>query len=266
MENKIIRKFIIGNVINDDFKQVFAFFANTRKEARKTFKSYVVQNSLLDYGKAVLKVETWKNNEIIKAAETIAEIEPEYGFIYVLFEGENGARLETIEYETHNNEKIDVVCEYAGMPETLAIYSDYSNNGGFDLLYSAEKEILKEAYEQYSKRALTAWVRHLQRVPYSESTVYYFPLFVGRDDRENHVFAAWEKDESTGEISLIARIGDISTDAMIIDSTDFDIPLKDGKDPLEISENVHGKTAAEIAKTFNDAVKKLVEYKWGYTA
>ena len=262
---KVIKKFLIGYSNNGYFTQQFAFFANSRKEAKKTFKSYIKQNYVYDYGNPTLKEEKWQNNNL-KSTETIAELEREFEVIYGLYMTENGGVLEPIEFEKHDHDLQDVVIEYSNVPEILEIYQSESNFGGSGLLWSRKKEAYQEAYSQYSKRQLTAWIRSLSREEYNELATYYFPLFTGYDGKTNYVFATWEKNVTTGELELVARIGDMPSDRMIIDATDFDLPYKPARDVLEISEIItRDCKAAQIAKTFNQAAKTLVDYKWGFS-
>lgn len=264
MEN-IIKKYLIGYTKSGDFVQQFAFFANNRKEARKTFKSYIKQNYVYDYGNPTLKEEKWQNNHL-KTSETIAELERELETIYALYMTGNGGILEPIEFEKHDHNLQDVVLEYSNIPEILEIYHGACNFGGCGLLWSRKKEAYKEAYEQYSKRQLAAWIRSLSREEPNELMTYYFPLFTGYDGKANHVFASWEKNDETGEQELVARVGDMPRDRVIIDATDFDLPYKPRRDVLEIAEIItRDCKAAEIAKTFNQAVKTLIDYKWGFS-
>lgn len=268
MEKKLIKKFLIGYSENGEFVQQFAFFANTRKEARKTFKSYIKQNYVYSYGNPTLKEEKWLEGQTrpIKEAETIAELEREFETIYALYMTDNGGVLEPIEFEKHDHSLLDVVLEYSYVPEIVEIYRGACNYGGFDCLWSRKKEAYKEAYEQYSKRRLSAWIRSLKREEPNELMTYYFPLFTGYDDKTNYVFAEWDKNETTGELELVAKLGDAPNDRIIIDATDFDLPYKPRRDVLEISETITPDCkAANVAKTFNDAVKTLVDYKWGFS-
>lgn len=174
-------------------------------------------------------------------------------------------RGEYVTYNTTETTKKEFIEELKENENVLAIYRGASNSGAYGLIWEGKRRDEKAAFAQFSKRELTAWIRSLSREEPDLECVYYFYLFRDRNGLDTYVFADWEENEESGELELIARIGEMPSNRMIIDSYDFDLPYVEGKDVFESMEYIvpHCK-AAKISETFCKGLKQLISYRWDY--